>query len=552
MKIISNYISTILLITITLIPLSTKAQKNAKNPFFWSGANVYFLLTDRFENGDYSNDNNYNRDKTTGKLREFKGGDIRGVINKLDTNYFTNLGINAIWITPVVEQIHDGVDEGTGFSYAYHGYWTRDWTALDPNFGTRKDLEELITKAHAKGIRILLDAVINHTGPVTEEDSVYPDSWVRTKPKCTYNSYETYIDCTLVENLPDVKTESNENVKLPEFLVQKWKNEGRYEQEIEELNTFFAKTGYPRAPKYYIMKWLADYITDFGIDGYRVDTVKHTREDVWFDFRNVCGEAFADFKIKNPTKVLDDNPFFLVGEVYGYVINGKQLYDFGDKKVNYFENGFSSLINFDFRNEAKLDYETLFSKYSNILNTDLKKYSVMNYVTSHDDGYPFDKKREKAYEAGTKLLLAPGISQVYYGDETARELELEGAVGDANLRSVMNWNDVQLKKETQDILLHWQKLGTFRKNHPAIGAGIHTKIVDQNYVFSRTYSNKDYKDGVVIGLDLPVGKKIISVGTIFANGTKVTDVYSKTKTEVKNGKVAIDSPFAIILLEKTE
>jgi alpha-amylase len=176
----------------------------------------------------------------------------------------------------------------------------------------------------------------------------------------------------------------------------------------------------------------------------------------------------------------------------------------------------------------------------------------MNYVTSHDDGYPFDKKREKAYEAGTKLLLAPGISQVYYGDETARELELEGAVGDANLRSVMNWNDVQLKKETQDILLHWQKLGTFRKNHPAIGAGIHTKIVDQNYVFSRTYSNKDYKDGVVIGLDLPVGKKIISVGTIFANGTKVTDVYSKTKTEVKNGKVAIDSPFAIILLEKTE
>ena len=535
-----------------LNPSTILAQKNSKTPFVWSGANVYFLLTDRFENGDFSNDNNYNRNKTTGKLRGFKGGDIRGVINKLDTNYFTNLGINAIWITPVVEQIHDGVDEGTGFSYAYHGYWTRDWTALDPNFGTRKDLEELITKAHAKGIRILLDAVINHTGPVTEEDSVYPDSWVRTEPKCTYNSYETYIDCTLVENLPDVKTESNENADLPEILVQKWKNEGRYEQEMEELNAFFAKTGYPRAPKYYIMKWLADYITDFGIDGYRVDTVKHTREDVWFDFRNICGEAFADFKIKNPSKVLDDNAFFLVGEVYGYVINGKQLYDFGDKKVNYFENGFTSLINFDFRNEAKLDYETLFSKYSNILNTDLKKYSVMNYVTSHDDGYPFDKNREKPYEAGTKLLLAPGISQVYYGDETARELELEGAVGDANLRSVMNWNDVQLKKETQDILLHWQKLGTFRKNHPAIGAGIHTKIVDQNYVFSRTYANKEYKDGVVVGLDLPVGKKIISVGTIFANGAKVTDVYSKTKTEVKNGKVTIDSPFAIILLEKTE
>ena len=68
------------------------------------------------------------------------------------------------------------------------------------------------------------------------------------------------ITCTLVENLPDVKTESNETVALPPFLVEKWKKEGRYEQEIAELDAFFTKTGYPRAPKYYIMKWLSDYI----------------------------------------------------------------------------------------------------------------------------------------------------------------------------------------------------------------------------------------------------------------------------------------------------
>ena len=140
---------------------STKeiASKETKTPFVWESANVYFLLTDRFNNGDKTNDLNYNRNKSTGKLRGFEGGDIRGIIQKLDEGYFENLGINVIWMTPIVEQIHDGVDEGTGFSYGFHGYWTRDWSALDPNFGTKKDLAELVQKAHAKGIRIMLDAV---------------------------------------------------------------------------------------------------------------------------------------------------------------------------------------------------------------------------------------------------------------------------------------------------------------------------------------------------------------------------------------------------------
>ena len=530
---------------------ATKTTKNnSKTPFVWENANVYFLLIDRFNNGDKTNDHIFNRNKPTGKLRGFKGGDIRGIIQKLDEGYFEKLGINTIWMTPVVEQIHDGIDEGTGYSYGFHGYWTRDWTALDPNFGTKKDLAELVRKAHAKGIRILLDAVINHTGPVTAEDSVYPNDWVRTSPKCTYESYDTYINCTLVENLPDVKTESNEAVALPPFLIEKWKKEGRYEQEIAELDAFFAKTGYPRAPKYYIMKWLSDYITDYGIDGYRVDTVKHTYEDVWADFKKVCDAAFADFKKNNPDKVLDNNAFFTIGEVYGYTIGAKKLYDFGDKKVNYFENGFTGLINFDFRNEAKMKYEDLFSKYNSILQKDLKGNTVMNYISSHDDGDPYDKKREKTFESGTKLLLAPGISQVYYGDESARSLEIEGTIGDATLRSMMNWEDIKTNPETQKTLLHWQKIGVFRKNHPAIGAGIHQEISASPYVFSRTFTQDNFTDEVVIGLDLAIGQKEISVGTIFQDGTKLKDAYSGKKVVVADGKVRINSEFSIVLLEK--
>ena len=527
-----------------------QAQAPVKKPFSWEAATVYFLLTDRFQNGNTANDHNYNRTKPSGKLRGFEGGDLRGVIQKIDEGYFDALGINAIWMTPVVEQIHDGVDEGTGFSYGFHGYWTRDWTALDPNFGTEADLKELVDKAHAHGIRVLLDAVVNHTGPVTPEDAVYPEAWVRTSPKCTYKSYDTYITCTLVENLPDVKTESNNSVQVPPFLTDKWKEEGRYEAEMASLDQFFASTGYPQAPRYYIMKWLADYITKYGIDGYRVDTAKHTSEYVWADFKKICDAKFAEYKKNNPTKVLDNNPFFTVGEVYGYNIGDKLAYNFGDRRVNYFANGFTGLINFDFRNEAKLAYEPLFSKYSTILNNDLKGHTVMNYISSHDDSYPFDKKRDRAFESATKLLLAPGIAQVYYGDESARSLDIEGTQGDATLRSFMNWEAIQTDEFSKNVLKHWQKLGVFRKNHPAIGAGVHKKIADKNYVFSRKWTQGKYTDQVVVGLDLPLGSKTISAGTVFVNGTKVRDAYSGKTAVVTNGKITLNTPATLLLIEK--
>ena len=298
------------------------------------------------------------------------------------------------------------------------------------------------------------------------------------------------------------------------------------------------------------MKWLADYITEYGIDGYRVDTAKHVTEDVWADFKKVCDKAFAEYKKNNPKKVLDNNLFFTIGEVYGYNIGEKKLYDFGDRKVNYFENGFTGLINFDFRNEAKMNYEELFSKYSNILQNDLKGNTVMNYVSSHDDSYPFDKKRKKTFESGTKLLLTPGISQVYYGDESARSLDIEGTQGDATLRSNMNWDDISNNATTKEVLLHWQKLGKFRKNHPAIGGGVHTQISDSPYVFSRIFIKGKYTDKVVVGLDLDKGQKSISVGTIFPNGSKLKDAYSgKTATVIK-GKVTLTTDFGIVLLEK--
>ena len=520
-------------------------------PFYWENASIYFLLTDRFNNADTSNDVNFDRTLETAPLRGFKGGDIKGITEKITSGYFNDLGVNAIWFTPVVEQIHGGTDEGTGFTYGFHGYWAKDWTALDPNFGTMEDLANLVKVAHDNGIRILMDAVINHTGPVTEQDPQWPDNWVRTSPKCEFNSYETAVHCALVENLPDILTESNHDVSLPESLVAKWKSEGRYEQEIKELDAFFERTGYPRAPRFYIIKWLSDYVREFGIDGYRADTVRHIEEDVWTEFKEECEIAFNTWKQQNASQVLDNNDFYMVGEVYDYdIISSGKYFDFGDVKVNYYDHGFNSMINFEFKKSANEDYEKMFSTYSSILNDDTTGFQVLNYLTSHDDGSPFDKTREKTYETASKLLLSPGTAQIYYGDESARTLIVEGTQGDATLRSFMNWKDIESDAETKALLTHWQKLGIFRSNHPSIGKGKHQMISEAPYIFQRTFSKDNFNDAVVIGLDLEKGIKVISVGEVFEDGTELTDAYSNASSKVKNGSVSFDTPFSIVLLEK--
>lgn len=523
-------------------------------PFVWEGANLYFLLTDRFNNGDKTNDVNFDRTKETGKLRGFEGGDIKGITQKVKEGYFSDLGINAIWMTPIVEQIHGGTDEGTGVTYAFHGYWAKDWTKIDPNFGTAEDLHELVKEAHNRGIRIVLDAVINHTGPVTEKDPVWPEDWVRTDKQCTYDNYENTVSCTLVANLPDIRTESNDNVDLPPQLVEKWKAEGRYEQEVAELDAFFKRTGYPRAPRFYIIKWLTDYITEFGVDGYRADTVKHTEAYVWQEFKTECDYTFAEFKKNHPDKVLDDNEFYLVGEVYNYNVSSGRFFDFGDKKENYFEPAsFHSLINFGFKYNSKdMVYEDLFKYYSDLLKGDLKGYGTLNYLSSHDDGSPFDANRVKPFETANKLLLSPGTSQVYYGDESARRLVVNGTEGDAKLRSFMNWDSIAKQPRTKEVLTHWQKLGQFRANHPALGAGVHQMITQEPYVFYRSFSKGNYIDLVVVGLNLEKGKKAMNVSRVFEDGTQLYDAYSNQDVSVHNGEVTLDSPYDIVLLEKNK
>ncbi len=543
MKLIKNT----LLIVFAILLFSACKQKATEVvfPFDWKNATVYFMLTDRFYNGDPTNDMNFDRDAQTKELRKYTGGDLAGITKKINEGYFSDLGVDAVWFSPVNEQIHGFVDEGQGRTYAFHGYWIKDWTSIEPNWGTEQDLKTLVETAHRNGIRVIMDVIINHTGPVTEKDPVWPSNWVRTEPQCTYQDYESTVFCTLVRNLPDIITEQTEEVELPPGLVEKWKREGRLDKELKELDEFFERTGYPRTPRYYIIKWLTDYIRKYGIDGFRVDTVKHTEPDVWADLARESHIAFQEWKASNPIALQQNYDFFILAETYGYTALNGLDYDFGDTIVNYFDNGFDSQINFGFKGDANMEYEQLFSRYSEILNNgELKDVTVMNYVSSHDDGWPFDKERKRTWEAATKLMLCPGQVQMYYGDETARPLIIEGAIGDVNLRSKMNWG------ENPKLLAHWQKLGQFRQRHPAIGAGVHKILSKSPYVFSRTYASGDKEDVVVIAINEP-GEIIINIPDNFKNGSMIRDAYTGTSYKIKEGKIKVDSNSGIVLLEES-
>ncbi|MES2150625.1 MAG: alpha-amylase family glycosyl hydrolase [Pseudomonadota bacterium] len=537
----------------TSLAIACACAQAAPKAFTWDNATVYFLLTDRFNNADPSIDHAYGRKDDGAPLRGYLGGDLRGVTATIKSGYFKDLGVDAIWITPPVEQIHASTDEGSGKSYGFHGYWARDFTSVDANLGTEADLRELVDTAHANGIRMILDVVMNHTGPVTEADPVWPPEWVREGPACTYKDAASTIDCVLVKNLPDFRTNSNEPVALPAALVAKWKGEGRYEREVGELDAFFKRTGFPRAPRYYLIKWHADWVRKFGFDGFRADTVKHVEPGVWKDLKQVASAAFEEWKHANPAKRLGDDKFWMTAEVYNYALRDGHKFDLGGGTVvDYYANGFDSMINFSLKSDASKGYEAVFGAYSAALNGPLKGYSVLNYVSSHDDGAPFDAARKRPFESANLLLLAPGAAQIYYGDETARRLDVESASGDARLRSFMNWDELAANVQRDgyriaEVRQHWSRLGLFRHAHPAVGAGVHRKLQDKPYTFARSYGG----DQVVVALDLPTDRATpVTVAGVFRDGEKVRDAYSGQRAVVAGGMARFDAHEAVRLIER--
>ena len=384
----------------------TPSSGDAKT-FSWDNATVYFLLIDRFKNGDTSNDNSYGRMKTVaGDTRAtFHGGDFAGITEKLNEGYFNDLGVNAIWMTAPYEQLH-GYILGDNFAhYSYHGYYVTDYTEPDANYGTRQEFQTLVDTAHSKGIRIIMDIVMNHAGYNNMIDmneynyGTLLDGWKTVYDAGDLSNYHKKIDyessaadwgrwwgsdwirsglpgykedgggdlTQCLTGLPDFRTESTNQVGIPQFLQTKWTKEGTIDAKKAKYGTSNTVTGF-------ISTWLSDWVRTYGIDGFRCDTAKHVEFGSWKQLKDKCVAALKEWKQANPTKKLDDLDFWMTGEAWGHGV-GKDGY--------YTSGGFDSMINFEIQGSGPDAIVGKYQGYASAINSD-PSFNVLSYISSHD------------------------------------------------------------------------------------------------------------------------------------------------------------------------
>lgn len=555
--------------------------------FSWDNATVYFLLTDRFKNGNTSNDHSYGRGldqngnvvNVSDDRGTFHGGDFAGVTQAIEEGYFDDLGVNALWISAAYEQIHGyivGGDSNPSFAhYSYHGYYVLDYSQTDANFGTEEEFKTLVDTAHEHGIRVVMDIVMNHSGynslydmdeygfgTVKEgwEDYYFSIANVNNKDYHSYIDYETSAEdwgkwwgpdwirsglagykpgggdnyTMSLAGLPDFKTESTAEVDIPVFLANKWKAEGRYEQEVNELKSFLKANGLKMTVTNCISYWLSTWVREYGVDGFRCDTAKHVEYSSWKTLSDMCTEALNTWRKNNPTAPGADwtSDFWMTGEAWDHGVNYDGYYTQG---------GFDSMINFDTWGGGVLSLGTVSGKYSDYaaaVNTK-DDFNILSFISSHDAMLT----RGNSIYMGSAFLLLPGAVQIYYGDETDRELvsgiPFDGSGGAGHsLRSDMNWDT--MNKAT---LAHWQKVGQFRKDHVAIGAGSNIKLSATNGVaFARTYDKNGVSDkaAAVIGASSNANVTI-DVSSIWNDGQQLTNAYDQSSAIVTDGKVTFNS-----------
>ncbi len=558
--------------------------------FSWDNASVYFLLTDRFKNGKSSNDHAYKRNLDQSgnpaygrsNAGAFHGGDFVGITEKINDGYFTDLGVNALWITAPYEQTHGYVMAGSGKTnsfphYSYHGYYAADFSQVDQAYGTEAEFATMVEAAHKKGIRIVLDVVMNHVGYNTLADmseygfgklkngwqTPYYNHTITDSSDNGYHSFIDYYDSSwtkwwgpqwiraglgggyqegggddLTKNLaylPDVKTENGATVDIPQYLQTKWNKEGTLSKKKSELNTFFS-SGKSKTVRNYLVYWLTSWVEKYGIDGFRCDTAKHVELASWKALKEQGLKALKTWRSKNPTKPGADwdEDFWMTGECFPHYVNYDSFYT---------EGGFDSMINFSFNDDSKSfnasgrgvpdkgSINSLYADYAGKINTN-DKFNVLSYLSSHDTTLC---RNNMAYQ-GSAFQLLPGAIQIYYGDECNRPLA--NAFEDHNLRSDMNWSS-----QDKNLLAHWQKVGQFRNKHVAVGAGSHTNLSATNgTAFARNYNKNGVKDSVacVIGASNNSNVTITLSGT-FSDGTVVRNYYDGKTATVSGGKVTFSS-----------
>ncbi len=542
--------------------LTTADIPTVPDTFTWKNALIYFVIQDRFYDGDSSNNNSYGRmskDDLGSSIGTFHGGDIKGLTEKLD--YINGLGVNAIWITAPYEQAHGwcgGGSNGDFAHYAYHGYYPLDYTMMDKNMGTVEEFRTFVTECHKRGIRVVMDVVMNHTGYLTLQDcqdyelDIFKSSFSGGKSTDmgfkigsdgdTYHKHHDKIDydghndgwakwwgsswvragvpgytagggdelTKNLDSLPDVKTENTTAQTVAPVLKTKWgKESSGYDNWIIPAAKSLRSTSSTNAPAVWIEKWLAAWVEEFGIDGFRCDTAKHVDMYRWNELKNLCKTALANWR--NSSRADEyakdwDEDFWMTGEAFGWKKGSNS---------SWFSNGFDSMIDFTVAGISGM------KSYSpNLPSWDerLGDSQALLYISSHDTGLG---RASNQTELGTSFVLMPGLVQIYYGDETARPFGDTGSDGNQGTRSDFNWSAA-----TGETAKHWGKVGTFRKFNPAVGAGTGSAT-------KRTYSGPAGESKIAIG----ISGASVDVKDLFTDGTTVYNWYDGASATVSGGKV---------------
>lgn len=471
------------------VEVTARTKKNAKD-FDWDESVIYFMVTDRFFDGNESN-NTASGAQTYGKDNAglYHGGDFAGITQKLD--YLEDLGINTIWITPIVENIPGVTVTDTGkedvpYNAAYHGYWASDFTKLNPTLGTEEEFQTLIDQAHNRGIRIMVDIVVNHAGYDTDFGDM-----IRSGDDIVSGSDQK----DSLSNLPDFKTED------PAVSAQ-------------------------------LVKWQTQWVKDFGIDYFRVDTVKHVENDTWAELKNALTEVDSDFK--------------MIGEYAGggYASNGNTLgtgemdsdldFDFNDQATNFVKGNISSVESF------------LTSRNSVLNNT----YMTGQFLGSHDEdgfkkklldgGMAEDAATAASMVAASLQITAKGQPVIYYGEEIG-QTGLNNYPYQTN-RYDFDWSIVSNDNKTYQ---HYKKMLSIRNAYTDVFARGDRKTIlasDENGydIVSRSYKGTK----LYVGLNIKDVAQTVEIPVSENNGTVLKDLYSGKTYTVSNGKIKVIIPAA--------
>ena len=492
----------------TATNVTVTERKKSAGDFDWDEAVIYFAVTDRFFDGDAENNDAYGvGDYNIGEKggSSYHGGDFAGLNQKLD--YLKDLGVNTIWITPIVENItEDQHDNKTDTAtYGYHGYWASDFTKLNKHLGTEQQFKALLDAAHSKGMKIMVDVVLNHAGYGTEK---------------YFNSILTDADGNSISMIRD----SNNTIS----------GDDKYDS-LSDLPDFVTEN---KAVTDQLVTWQTEWMSKYSIDYYRVDTVKHVETTTWAAFKNSLTKVNPDFK--------------MIGEYSGagYANNAGELgtgtmdalldFDFNDFAQNFVTGNISSVENSLQKRNNAINNTSVMGSFLSSHDEDTLQYKLVNESKiSEEEAYNLMKV------AATLQITAKGQPVLYYGEEIG-----QGGANNWPLqtnRRDFDWTELEKQKaDSNSIYNHYKTMLAIRNAYTDVFARGNRSTVavsdaDGYEVISRSYGNNT----LYVGMNVKEAEKEVVIPVAESAGTVLKNLYDgKTYTVSADRNVSVTIPAA--------